>query len=84
MFYQHDGPHAADRKVFASMLRSTTVSAGLVRRARVILALADCLSYESIATAHDGEIQYRQLVTSAPAGAVRSIRSTAHGITICG
>lgn len=43
---------AADREVLTSMLRSTSVSAGLVRRARVILALADGLSYESIATTH--------------------------------
>lgn len=28
--------------------------------------------------------QYRQLRTSAPAGAVMSMRSTAQGITICG
>lgn len=43
---------AAEREVLTSMLRSTTVSAGLVRRARVILALADGLSYESIARRH--------------------------------
>jgi hypothetical protein len=43
---------AADRKMLTSMLRSTTVPAGLVRRARVILALADGLSYDSIATAY--------------------------------
>lgn len=43
---------ATDRNVLTSMLRSTTVPAGLVRRARVILALADGESYDSIATAH--------------------------------
>jgi hypothetical protein len=30
-----------DRRIVTSMLRSTTLGAGLVRRARVILALAD-------------------------------------------
>ncbi len=43
---------AADRRVLASMLRSTTVPAGLVRRARVILALADGESYDAIAKTH--------------------------------
>jgi hypothetical protein len=33
---------------------------------------------------HHGAGQYRQLRRSAPAGAVVSIRSTAHGNTICG
>ncbi len=41
---------AADRKVLASMLRSTSVPAAIIRRARVILALADGESYDSIAT----------------------------------
>lgn len=37
-----------DRAVLASMLRSTTIPAGLVRRAQVILALADGDSYATI------------------------------------
>lgn len=40
---------ADDRRVLAGMLRATTLSAGLVRRARVILALADGQSYSQIA-----------------------------------
>lgn len=32
---------ADDRRILAGMLRATTLGAGLVRRARVILALAD-------------------------------------------
>ena len=39
-----------ERAVLDGMLRSTTVAAGLVRRARVILALADGQSYATIAT----------------------------------
>ena len=41
-----------DRRIVASMLRSTTVGAGLVRRARVILALADGQSYATIGATH--------------------------------
>ena len=37
-----------DRRVLAGMLRATTLSAGLVRRARVILALADGQTYAAI------------------------------------
>lgn len=37
-----------DRNVLAGMLRATTLSAGLVRRARVILALADGQTYAEI------------------------------------
>ena len=40
---------AEDRRVLAGMLRATTISAGLARRARVILALADGQSYSEIA-----------------------------------
>lgn len=40
-----------DRHVLTGMLRSTTISAGLARRARVILALADGQSYSDIASA---------------------------------
>lgn len=40
---------AADRKVLRGMLRSTSLPAGLARRARVILALADGQSYAEIA-----------------------------------
>ena len=40
---------ADDRRVLAGMLRATTLGAGLVRRARVILALADGQSYAQIA-----------------------------------
>ena len=40
---------AEERRVLAGMLRSTTIAAGLARRARVILALADGDSYATIA-----------------------------------
>lgn len=40
---------AADRQLLAGMLRSTTMPQGLVRRARVIMALADGLTYEAVA-----------------------------------
>lgn len=40
---------ADERQVLAGMLRATTISAGLARRARVILALADGESYATIA-----------------------------------
>lgn len=39
---------AEDRRVLSGMLRATTISAGLARRARVILALADGESYATI------------------------------------
>ena len=39
---------ADDRRVLTGMLRATTISAGLARRARVILALADGHSYADI------------------------------------
>ena len=38
-----------DRRLLMGMLRATTISAGLARRARVILALADGQSYAEIA-----------------------------------
>ena len=41
-----------DRRVLRGMLRATTISAGLARRARIILALADGESYAAIAAAH--------------------------------
>lgn len=41
-----------DREILTGMLRATTISAGLARRARVILALADGASYAEIAAAH--------------------------------
>jgi transposase len=41
-----------DRRVLLSMVRSTTLAAGLVRRARVILALADGDSYATICATH--------------------------------
>lgn len=41
-----------DREILTGMLRATTISAGLARRARVILALADGHSYAQIVTAH--------------------------------
>ena len=41
-----------DRRILSSMLRSTTLGAGLVRRARVILALADGDSYATICAKH--------------------------------
>jgi len=40
-----------DRRVLTSMLRATTLGAGLVRRARVVLALADGQSYAAICAA---------------------------------
>lgn len=40
---------ADERGILASMLRATTISAGLARRARVILGLADGDSYATIA-----------------------------------
>ncbi len=43
---------AEDQRVLRSMLRSTTLGAGLVRRARVILALADGATYAAICAAH--------------------------------
>jgi transposase len=42
---------AEDRRVLTGMLRATTISAGLARRARVILALAEGQSYAEIAAA---------------------------------
>jgi len=41
-----------DREILRGMLRATTISAGLARRARVILALADGQSYAEIVAAH--------------------------------
>lgn len=41
-----------DRRVLSGMLRATTISAGLARRARVVLALADGESYAAIAAAY--------------------------------
>lgn len=41
-----------DRRVLAGMLRATTISAGLVRRARVVLDLANGDSYATIAARH--------------------------------
>lgn len=43
---------ADDRRLLTSMVRSTTLAAGVVRRARVVLALADGHSYATIAAAH--------------------------------
>lgn len=40
-----------DRRVLTGMLRATTISVGLARRARVILALVDGGSYADIRTA---------------------------------
>lgn len=40
---------ADDRRILTGMLRATTLSVGLVRRARVMLALADGQSYAQIA-----------------------------------
>jgi transposase len=40
-----------DRRVLGGMLRATTLAAGLARRARVVLALADGQSYAAIAAA---------------------------------
>lgn len=41
-----------DRRILTGMLRATTLPAGLARRARVILALADGQSYADIAATH--------------------------------
>lgn len=41
-----------ERGVLMGMLRATTISAGLARRARVVLALADGDSYATIAATH--------------------------------
>ena len=41
-----------DRHVLTGMLRATTLSAGLARRARIILALAEGRSYADIAATH--------------------------------
>lgn len=41
-----------DRRIVSSLLRSTTLAAGLVRRARVILALADGHAYATICATH--------------------------------
>lgn len=41
-----------EQQVLTGMVRATTISAGLVRRARVILALANGDSYATIAAAH--------------------------------
>lgn len=43
---------AADRQLLLGMLRSTTLSAGIARRARVVLALADGQTYAEIAATH--------------------------------
>jgi transposase len=43
---------SGERGVLTSMLRATTISAGLARRARVVLALADGDSYATIAATH--------------------------------
>jgi transposase len=43
---------SGERGVLTSMLRATTISAGLARRARVVLALADGDSYAAIAARH--------------------------------
>jgi transposase len=43
---------AEERNVLTGMLRATTISAGLARRARVVLALANGESYAAIATRH--------------------------------
>lgn len=39
-----------DRQLLTGMLRSTTMPQGVVRRARVILTLADGLTYDAVAT----------------------------------
>jgi transposase len=44
---------ADERGVLLGMLRATTLSAGLTRRARIILALADGESYATIAAKYD-------------------------------
>ncbi len=41
-----------ERRILTGMVRATTISAGLARRARVILALADGHSYAEVASAH--------------------------------
>lgn len=41
-----------ERSVLTGMLRATTISAGLARRARVVLALADGESYTTISARH--------------------------------
>lgn len=41
-----------DRRILTGMLRATTIPAGLARRARVILALADGQSYAAIGATH--------------------------------
>ena len=43
---------ADDRRILTDMLRATTIAAGLARRARVILALADGQSYAAISAAY--------------------------------
>jgi transposase len=43
---------SADRGVLMGMLRATTIAAGLARRARVVLALADGESYATIAATY--------------------------------
>jgi transposase len=43
---------ADERRILTGMLRATSISAGLARRARVILALADGQSYAAICAAH--------------------------------
>ena len=43
---------ADDLRILRSMVRSTTLGAGLVRRARVVLALHDGASYSAIGAAH--------------------------------
>jgi transposase len=43
---------ADERRILTGMLRATSISAGLARRARVILALADGESYAAICAVH--------------------------------
>ena len=43
---------ADDLRILRSMIRSTTLGAGLVRRARVLLALYDGQSYAEIVATH--------------------------------
>ena len=43
---------ADDLRILRSMIRSTTLGAGLVRRARVMLSLHDGQSYAEIAATH--------------------------------
>ena len=43
---------ADDLRILRSMIRSTTLGAGLVRRARVMVALHDGQSYAEIAATH--------------------------------